>query len=206
MTYNDSNIEYGSHRELGFQLGIIVLVLLVLVVALKFMIPWRDVPEVVPTITEFTELAELQASETERLTTSGTNEDGSRYIPIAEAKAMLVANPALLASAFGGGAAVVPGADADPASVGKGLFQSKVCFTCHSIDGTRMVGPSLKGLWGKDEKLADGSTVTVDDAYLRESMLEPMVKVVEGYPPAMPPQVLTEVELVALVAYIESLQ
>ncbi len=194
MTYNDSNIEYGSNRELSMHIGMIGLVLLILLVALKFMIPWRAMPEAVPTVDQFAELEELQAAEAEALA------------GIDDAKAKLVADPGLLASAFGSAPVVAAGDDADPVAVGKALYQSKVCFTCHSVDGTRMVGPSLKGLWGIEEKMADGTTVLVDDAYLRESMLQPMVKVVEGYPPAMPPQMLTEDELVALVAYIESLK
>ena len=61
-----------------------------------------------------------------------------------------------------------------------------MCATCHSIDGSRMVGPTFKGLWGSKHKLTDGSEVEVDAAYVKESIWKPAAKVVEGYPPAMP--------------------
>ena len=61
------------------------------------------------------------------------------------------------------------------------------CATCHSIDGSRIVGPSFKGVYGRQEKMTDGSTVAVDDAYIKESILNPTAKVVDGFAPAMPP-------------------
>jgi len=74
-----------------------------------------------------------------------------------------------------------------PAERGKKLYQEKLCATCHSLDGSKIVGPSFKGLYGTPQKLTDGTSVAADDAYLKESILNPMAKVVEGYPPAMPP-------------------
>lgn len=74
------------------------------------------------------------------------------------------------------------------AEVGKDLYSEKACMTCHSLDGSPKAGggPSFKGLWGKQETLADGSTVTVDENYLRESILVPNAKIVKGYQPVMP--------------------
>ena len=46
-------------------------------------------------------------------------------------------------------------------------------MTCHSIDGSEGIGPTFKGIYGRTEKLSDGSTVTVDDAYMRESIRQP---------------------------------
>jgi cytochrome c551/c552 len=73
---------------------------------------------------------------------------------------------------------------------GEAIFKNPVnaCATCHSTDGSKLVGPSLKDKYGATETLADGSTVTVDDAYIKESLLDPTAKVVQGYPPAMPSQ------------------
>ncbi|MCP4868617.1 MAG: cytochrome c [Proteobacteria bacterium] len=128
-------------------------------------------------------------------------------MPIDAAQAALVANPELLSTAFSGAGADDAAVDADPlVTAGKALFASKTCFGCHSTDGSRLVGPSFKGLSGKEEKLADGSTVTVDDAYLAESIVDPNAKVVEGYPPAMPPVPMSDEDVAALVAYINSLQ
>ena len=53
------------------------------------------------------------------------------------------------------------------------LLEAKDCLTCHSIDGQESIGPTLKGVYGRTVKLKDGSTVTADDAYLRESIMKP---------------------------------
>ena len=79
---------------------------------------------------------------------------------------------------------------------------------CHSVDGSTLVGPTWLGLFGRTETLADGTTVVVDEAYLRESIVDPNAKVVAGFPAgAMPPfSYLTEQQLADLIAYIKSLQ
>ncbi len=83
--------------------------------------------------------------------------------------------------------AEVSAANLSPAERGKKIYETKLCMTCHSLDGSKLVGPSFKGIYGRVEKLTGGESVTVDDAYLSESILNPAAKVVEGYPPAMPP-------------------
>ncbi|MEY2929280.1 MAG: hypothetical protein RL033_29 [Pseudomonadota bacterium] len=72
------------------------------------------------------------------------------------------------------------------AELGELTFNQMGCSTCHSIDGSAKVGPTLKGVFGRQEKLAGGGSVVVDENYLRESILEPQSKLVEGFPPAMP--------------------
>ncbi len=94
-------------------------------------------------------------------------------------------------------------------SRGAQLFQEKGCIACHSIDGTSRVGPPLKGLFGKKEKvLINGKeqTVVADEAFIRKYILKPNVYVVVGYPPIMPTQILTEDELTELVNYIKELK
>jgi mono/diheme cytochrome c family protein len=92
---------------------------------------------------------------------------------------------------------------------GEALFKNPVnaCATCHSTDGSRLVGPTLKDKYGTTEKLADGSTVTVDDAYIKESLLNPMAKVVEGYAPAMPSQdgKFSDADIQSVILYIRHL-
>lgn len=90
---------------------------------------------------------------------------------------------------------------------GKQLFEQKGCNACHSIDGSMKVGPSFKGLAGKSEALADGSSVQVDDNYLRDSMNEPNKHVVKGFPPVMPSfkGQLNDKQIDALIDYIKSL-
>jgi cytochrome c oxidase subunit 2 len=56
------------------------------------------------------------------------------------------------------------------------------CQSCHSIDGSTLAGPTWLGLFGSEELLADGSTVTVDEQYLLKSILQPSAQVVEGFP------------------------
>ncbi|MFN2135771.1 MAG: cytochrome c oxidase subunit II [Candidatus Promineifilaceae bacterium] len=60
------------------------------------------------------------------------------------------------------------------------------CVSCHSLDGTKIVGPTWQGIYGREEQLSDGTVVTVDDAYIRESIYDPAAKVVEGYTVSMP--------------------
>jgi cytochrome c oxidase subunit 2 len=69
---------------------------------------------------------------------------------------------------------------------GETIYQRE-CATCHSVDGSPLVGPSFKGLWGKTETLESGETVKVDEGYVRESIIEPSKKIVKGYPNQMTP-------------------
>lgn len=95
---------------------------------------------------------------------------------------------------------------ADPlVEKGRLLAEQNGCLACHSIDGTPSLGPGWLGLYGKTEILADGSTVTVDDAYLIESIVAPNAKLVQGYPPVMVAYPFDSETLDALVAYIRSL-
>jgi cytochrome c oxidase subunit 2 len=99
------------------------------------------------------------------------------------------------------------GAEANPVVAGEKLFAEKACNTCHLGDGKGRA-PSLNGVYEAHVLLADGSTVTADDAYLRESILVPSAKIVAGYQPLMPTfqGQLTEEQILDLTAYIKSLQ
>lgn len=98
----------------------------------------------------------------------------------------------------------------DPALVAKGeaLYRSQVCATCHTNNGAQGTGPTFRGLYGKEQKLQDGSTVKVDDAYIRESILNPAAKVAEGFLPLMPNYQgrLSDQDIDALIAYLKSLR
>lgn len=97
--------------------------------------------------------------------------------------------------------------EANPLNAGQKLFTDKACATCHVADGSGRA-PSLNGLYGAKVLLADGTTVIADDAYIRESILQPNAKIVAGYQPLMPTfqGQLTEEQIIALDAYIKSLQ
>ena len=94
------------------------------------------------------------------------------------------------------------------AQAGEKLYQKLGCVACHSSDaaGTQR-GPKLEGLFGNPVKLAGGRTLVADENYLRESILQPQAKVVDGYQPIMPSyegQITTE-QLVELLTYVKSL-
>jgi cytochrome c oxidase subunit 2 len=88
---------------------------------------------------------------------------------------------------------------------GRKVFGQRGCAGCHSLDGTRRVGPTMKGLWKRKERLADGTEAVVDEEYLRESLVKPGAKLVAGFPNVMPPVVLDERDLAGLAAYLRSL-
>jgi cytochrome c oxidase subunit 2 len=98
------------------------------------------------------------------------------------------------------------GAGGETQLSGEELFAAKTCNTCHRPD-SNLQGPYLQGVFGKEEALADGGTVVVDENYLRESILDPAAKVVQGYQPLMPTYKgqLSEEELLQLIIYIKSL-
>ncbi len=87
---------------------------------------------------------------------------------------------------------------------GERLARDQGCIACHSLDGSPSVGPTWKGLVGKTETLVDGSSVVVDEDYLKESIVDPNAKVVKGYGPIMPPAQLTDDQLKALMAYLQA--
>jgi cytochrome c1 len=80
------------------------------------------------------------------------------------------------------------------------------CVSCHSVDGARSEGPTWKGLYGSQVTRADGTVVTVDEAYLRRAIRDPQADVAPGYAMAMPTVEVTDAQLDRLVAYIRSLE
>jgi cytochrome c oxidase subunit 2 len=103
---------------------------------------------------------------------------------------------------------LAPAGDAaaqSPAEQGRALAQAKGCVGCHSVDGSAAVGPSWRGLYGRTETLADGTTARVDEAFLDIEIRDPKARIVRGYAPLMPAVELSDAERGALVAYIRSL-
>jgi len=99
------------------------------------------------------------------------------------------------------------GSSVNPVVAGAKLFADRACLTCHASDGKGRA-PSLNGVFGGQVRLADGSTVTADESYIRESILNPNAKIVAGYQPLMPPYQgqLTEEQTLDLISYVKSLQ
>ncbi len=88
------------------------------------------------------------------------------------------------------------------------LLSVKACLACHSVDGSPSVGPTLKGLFkSRQTVFVDGGerVVVADEEFLKRVILRPEDELVKGYPPIMPPSVLSKSELEEVVSYIESL-
>jgi len=93
---------------------------------------------------------------------------------------------------------------------GARLLQTKGCMACHSTDGSQMVGPSFKGIYGKQEVvIVEGKEqgIVADEEYLRRSILQPHLEVVKGFNALMPPQEgqISEEELVAIIQHLKEL-
>ena len=93
------------------------------------------------------------------------------------------------------------------ASAGEKLFQDLACNTCHRSD-TQGRGPVLQGLFGNTQSLQSGGTVVVDEAYLRESILNPAARITANFQPIMPAfqGLVSEEQLLELIEYVKSLQ
>lgn len=89
---------------------------------------------------------------------------------------------------------------------GRQLFRAQGCVGCHSLDGSKNVGPTMQGLWGHEVKLESGETLTADADYIRESIVDPGASIVAGYPDVMPDRFseLSDDEIEALIALIRA--
>jgi len=94
-----------------------------------------------------------------------------------------------------------------PVEIGELAYRLKGCNACHSVDGTRGTGPTWLNVYGSTEQFAGGGSTTVDDNYIRESILYPARNIVASYSNQMPSYQgqLTEEEIAALIEYIKSL-
>lgn len=92
------------------------------------------------------------------------------------------------------------------AEAGRKLFVDLACVTCHREDAQGR-GPALEGVFGTRTRLRGGGTALVDEAYLRESIVNPQARIVEGYQPLMPTfqGLVTEEQINQLIAYIKSI-
>lgn len=93
---------------------------------------------------------------------------------------------------------------------GAKYFQTRACASCHNVDNpAAKIGPSLYQRWGKEAHLADGTTATFDENYVRQSMMLPQEDIAKGFPSPSPmPSYqgqLSESELAAIVEYIKGL-
>jgi cytochrome c oxidase subunit II len=88
------------------------------------------------------------------------------------------------------------------------ILQEKGCAACHTLDGSPLVGPTLKGLFGKSVTVVTAGkeqTVTADEEYIKRSILQPGGDVVKGFPAIMPPLTLNDEEMNAIISYLKEL-
>ena len=89
---------------------------------------------------------------------------------------------------------------------GRQVAETNGCLACHTLTGSRTVGPTWQGLWGSTKTLDDGSQVTVDEAYVIESVRDPAAKLVETFTPVMVPydaNAISDNELQAFIAFLK---
>lgn len=88
---------------------------------------------------------------------------------------------------------------------GKELYVANGCQGCHSLDGSDGVGPTHQNLFGRTETMQDGSTVTVDSAYVYDSIVKPSAQIVEGYQPVMVPyDYLSDEEIASIIEFLRT--
>jgi cytochrome c oxidase subunit 2 len=98
------------------------------------------------------------------------------------------------------------GASESPVAAGEKLFADLSCNTCHMTDSQGR-GPMLTNLFNKPVELQNGQSVIADEAYLRESIVNPQAKIVAGFQPIMPTfqGLVSEEQLLQLISYVKSL-
>lgn len=94
-----------------------------------------------------------------------------------------------------------------PVERGQDVY-GRLCFACHTTDGSTKVGPSFKGIWSETHNFIDGSTAAVDENYVRDSILNPQARIRQGFPPSMPSfqGQLSDKEILGVIEYIKSLK
>jgi cytochrome c oxidase subunit 2 len=97
-------------------------------------------------------------------------------------------------------------AEGSLASTGEKLFHQYGCANCHHFTGHGRA-PNLQGLYGRTVNIEGGYTVTADETYIRESILQPRAKIVEGFQSIMPTfqGQLSEEQVIDLISYIKAL-
>jgi cytochrome c oxidase subunit 2 len=96
-----------------------------------------------------------------------------------------------------------------PLENGEQLYVKRACEGCHSRDGSQVIGPTFKGLYGRSEIMADGTQITADENYIVESILYPNRKIVKGYPANQMPSFegqLSEQDISDLITFIKTLE
>ena len=99
-------------------------------------------------------------------------------------------------------------AEGSPEYKGYKLYNDMACSACHTINGSLKLGPSLKDQHGKEILHTDGTVKIIDDDYIKESIINPLKYIVEGYTPIMPSYkpILKDNDIDNIIAYIKTLK
>jgi mono/diheme cytochrome c family protein len=135
----------------------------------------------------------------------GVHDSGTDFNTLATMEARRTAPPPAVGS---------PQADPDPTDVsqlqaaGQQIWSTQGCQGCHTLDGSAAVGPTWAGLWMAEIPLADGRTVTADEAYIQRAIWEPNAEIHQGFQPIMPSYqgVLDENQVRAVIEFIKTLE
>jgi cytochrome c oxidase subunit II len=130
--------------------------------------------------------------------------------------AVRVMEPAEYKEWYGNEASLVPGQELSPEELasleGLEILKRNACISCHSTDGSKLVGPSFLGILGRTESVIkeDGSKaqITVDEEYLKRSIWKPNAEIVEGYPKSVMQSYETSIsaeEIQKIITYFKSL-
>lgn len=101
---------------------------------------------------------------------------------------------------------------ASPGATGKKIMQNIGCFACHTIDGTKLVGPSFKGIWGEEQTVVTGKEtrkITVDEEYIKRSIYDPNADVVEGFMKGLMVSYqgqLTDDDIASIIEYLKTVK
>lgn len=96
-----------------------------------------------------------------------------------------------------------------PAERGEHLYNTKLCVTCHSLDGSKLVGPTFQGIWGREGELADGTAYVVDEAYVKDSIRNPNNQLVKGFAGGMipfPESQLSDEDINDIIEFMKTLE
>jgi cytochrome c oxidase subunit 2 len=154
-----------------------------------------------------------------RVTPSQTGDFKVRCAELCGVQHAYMESPVLVVSQadFDAWVAEQTGVSADPVERGAKWAQQYGCLACHSVDGSKTnasgvayLGPTWKGIFGEQATMSDGTVITVDENYLRESILNPGKMIVQGYPANIMPAnfgtQLSEEQINDLIAYLMSLK
>ena len=93
-----------------------------------------------------------------------------------------------------------------PIEYGKRMYMTQGCAQCHSVDGSKVIGPSWLNLYGMTQEMNDGSKVVIDDAFIHGFLPNPVARWPVGYQPVMPPYPqLKPAQVNGIIAYMKSI-